>query len=68
MYIERKPKRNTKVIYIKKELQNWVCEEFSQEKMYNKYVETMLEVMPDPNVEDPDAWLSEIEGIIKEYE
>ena len=51
-----------------KELQKWVCEEFSQEKMYNKYIETMLEVMPNPGIEDPDAWLNDIEDIIKEYE
>ena len=51
-----------------KELQKWVCEEFSQEKMYSKYVEAMLEVMPDPNAEDADDWFNDIEDIIKEYE
>ena len=50
-----------------KELQNWVCKEFAEDKIYKQYVESMLEVMPDVGATDPDAWLSEIEGIVKEY-
>lgn len=50
-----------------KELQNWVCKEFAEDKIYSQYVESMLEVIPEAGVLDPDAWLSEIEGIVKEY-
>tara|TARA_Y100000034_G_C6900217_1_gene416087 strand:+ start:2136 stop:3416 length:1281 start_codon:yes stop_codon:yes gene_type:complete len=48
-----------------KELQKWVCEEFNSEKQYQKYVDSIISVIPEPDSND---WLGEIENIIKEHE
>tara|TARA_R110000824_G_scaffold81966_1_gene205747 strand:- start:1760 stop:3040 length:1281 start_codon:yes stop_codon:yes gene_type:complete len=51
-----------------KELQNWVCKEFAEDKIYDKYVKAMLDVIPDDLMSSSPTWLNEIEDIIKEYE
>ena len=48
-----------------KELQKWICTEFSQENQYKKYVDSILEVLP---IKSEDDWMDEISSIVKEYE
>lgn len=48
-----------------RQLEKWVCKEFSQEKQYSEYVESMLEVLP---IGNENEWMNEIESIVKEYE
>ncbi|MDA7494529.1 hypothetical protein N8467_00525 [bacterium] len=45
-----------------KELQGLVNDKFSNERLYNNFIKCIDEY------EDPDAWLNDIEDIIKEYE
>jgi len=49
-----------------KELQKWVCKEFSEEKKYAEYVDSILQLLPDALEQfDVENWLEETEEQIK---
>jgi hypothetical protein len=50
-----------------KELEKWICKEFSEEKQYAEYVYQIHSVIPEKNEVPDDSWLDEIENVIKEY-
>jgi len=49
-----------------KELEKWICKEFSAEKQYKKYVDSILSAIPEKRADED--WLQEVESIVKEYE
>ncbi len=51
-----------------KELQKYVCKEFSAEKQYAEYVDQIYSAIPKPDEVSDDNWLNEIANVVKEYE
>ena len=48
------------------ELTNVVNEKFSAEKLHERFVDSILQCLPED--EDNESWMNEIESIINEYE